>query len=138
MPITADFGYFSHSRSSTSYMPLPTRSAASSNLTPSFVTTKVYHLPFSGWPSRIMAARPSLATFWLERPPALLSLIPPVRGLFPPKEIRPLLGAAGEPLTHPGAMTILLFGPSGWHIGSTSSKTIDEVRPRPAQRAHFS
>jgi hypothetical protein len=64
--------------------------------------------------------------------------MPPVSGLLPPKEVRPLLGAAGVPVTHPGAITSLLLGPSGWQSGSTSSQVIAEVKPRPAQRDHLS
>src|SRR5690554_124536 len=138
MPMTAVFGYFSYRISSVSYMPFPTRGAASSNFTPSFVMTSVYHLFAGGVPSIMMAASPSRAIFCPERPPAFDSLIPPVSGLFAPKEVRPLLGAAGEPVTQPGAMTSLLCGPSGWQVGSTSSNMMCDVNPRPAQRAHFS
>jgi hypothetical protein len=55
---------------------------------------------------------PNLAIICAEVPPALLSLMPPVKGLFEPTESRPEFEAT-VPVSKPGANTSLLFGPSG-------------------------
>jgi len=84
-----------------------------------------------------MALRPKRAIFWLARPPELDSLMVPVKGDFPPKDIRPEVGAA-VPLTMPGARTSLLEELRGWQVGGTSSQTMAEVRPRPPHLTYFS
>ena len=63
---------------------------------------------------------PILAIFCEKLPPLLLSLIVPVNGLFAPTEIRPDW-AAVVPLKKPGAKISLLFFPSAWQVGFTSS-----------------
>ncbi len=83
------------------------------------------------------AFTPNRASFWLKGVPAFDSLMPPVRGDLPPTEMRPELGAV-VPVTMPGAKTTLFDGPSGWQVGSTSSATRAEVRPRPPRQAYFS
>ncbi len=68
-------------------------------------------------------------------PPELLSLIPPVSGLFAPQDIRPDWAAA-VPLSNPGAKTNLLLGPKAWQVGITSLATIVEVRALPPRPTH--
>ena len=74
---------------------------------------------------------------WGQADPALVSLMVPVRGDFPPTEMRALVGAA-VPVTIPGAKTTLLLGPRGWQFGSTSSHTMLEVSQRPPLNLYFS
>jgi hypothetical protein len=69
---------------------------------------------------------PILATFWEKVPPELLSLMPPVRGLLAPTEMRPDWTAV-VPLRRPGAKMSLLLFPRGWQVGFTSFATNVEV-----------
>ncbi len=78
----------------------------------------------------IKALTPNFAIMPALVPPTLDSLMPPVSGLFAPKELRPELDAL-VPESSPGAKTSLLLGPKGWHSGSTSSLTTVEVKPLP-------
>src|SRR5512136_2752897 len=95
----------------------------------------LYHLSSFGIPSMMTALMPSLSRFCDEVPPALLSLMPPVRGLLKPAHKRPELAAAVA-VSKPGANTSLLYFPNGAQVGGTSLATTVEVKalpPRPAQ-----
>ena len=77
-----------------------------------------------------MAARPSRPIFCPLIPPAFASLIPPVNGLFPPTDTRCEQGEI-VPAKTPGAITSLLSGPKGEHVGLTSLATRAEQKPLP-------
>ena len=67
---------------------------------------------------------------WPGFPPAFASLMPLVRGLLPPIEMRPDVGA-DVPERTPGAITRTLSGPNGSHFGSHSSSRIRADKARP-------
>ncbi|MBP1628865.1 MAG: hypothetical protein H6Q00_3340 [Holophagaceae bacterium] len=106
-------------------------------LTPSLVMWTLYQPSPLGMPSRMRACISSLASIRAAVPPALDSLMPPVRGLLAPADKRPEL-AAEVPVSIPGAKTSLLFGPRGWQDGGTSWATTVEVRARPPNPAQES
>ena len=70
-------------------------------------------------------------------PPAFASLMPPVSGLLPPMEMRPLVGAAVPAIT-PGAITSTLSGPRGSQAGSHSFSRIFAESARPPSSFHSS
>ncbi len=78
----------------------------------------------------IMAVMPRCPRAAPVVPPALLSFIPPVKGLFAPMDTRLVLTRL-VPLKTPGAMISLLSGPRGSHVGGTSALIIVEVSPLP-------
>jgi len=80
---------------------------------------------------------PNRASFCAAKPPALLSLIPPVSGDLAPAESRPLF-AAGDPDRMPGAKINLFAFPSAWQVAGTSSNTILDVSARPPRPAYAS
>jgi len=120
-----------------SYIPLLLKSSAGISSAPAASIFSMNALFFFGFPSITTARIPSLPSFCPGRPPALDSLMPPVRGLLPPTEIRPELGAM-DPASNPGATTSLLLGPRGWQRGGTSSATTLDVNARPPKRRYFS
>src|SRR5512136_1965610 len=114
---------------------MPRYSESSLIVAPSLLMWMLYHLSSAGIPSMISALMPSLSRFCAAVPPALLSLMPPVRGLLKPAERRPEFAAAVA-VKRPGENTSLLYLPNGAHIGGTSLATTVDVRARPPRAAH--
>ena len=121
--------------SMTAKFPRPRSPRSSSMVTPSLPTLRAYQPSPWGMPSTIRALMPRRANIWAAVPPTLLSLMPPVSGLFAPADRRPELDAA-VPDSRPGANTSLLLGPRAWQVGGTSFATMVEVRARPPRPAH--
>ena len=80
--------YFLTRLGAVSYTPRPTRSPAGSHFAPSRDRCRIQYSPSGGWSSRMRACMPICAICRPVRPPALASLMPPVRGDFPPTEMR--------------------------------------------------
>ena len=71
-------------------------------------------------PSKTKALIPCLASIYEGLPPTFASFIPFVNGLLPPTEVRAEFGN-GLPVSIPFATISLFSGPSGSHLGGTSS-----------------
>ena len=91
---------------------------------------KMYSSPSGAWPSKITAVMPKCPRAAAIVPPALLSFIVPVSGLFAPTETL-LVFAKLVPLKRPGATMSLFSGPRGSHVACTSALIMIEVRPLP-------
>ncbi len=78
----------------------------------------------------MIATIPSFAREYATVPPTLLSLMPPVSGLFAPTERRPVFTKV-VPVKYPGAKISLFSLPRGSVVAGTSLFTIIEVSARP-------